>query len=87
VIGRLTLTAYLLQTLMFTTLFYGYGFGQVYRLGPVAVTGWAVAFFAAQLVAAQWWSRRFLLGPVEWLWRSATYLRWQPLRLRRPSTP
>jgi len=87
VIGRLTLTAYLTETLMFTTLFYGYGFGQVYRLGPVAVTGWAVAFFAVQLVAAEWWSRRFLLGPMEWLWRSLTYLKWQPLRLRSDSTP
>jgi uncharacterized protein len=72
---------------MFTTLFYGYGFGQVYRLGPVAVAGWAVAFFAVQLVAAQWWSRRFVLGPMEWLWRSLTYLKWQPLRLRSDSTP
>jgi uncharacterized protein len=86
-IGRLTLTAYLAQTLMFTTLFYGYGFGQVYRLGPVAVTGWAVAFFAVQLVASQWWSRRFLFGPAEWLWRSLTYLKWQPMRLRTGSTP
>jgi uncharacterized protein len=86
VIGRLTLTAYLTQTLMFTTLFYGYGFGQVYRLGPVAVTGWAVAFFALQLLAAQWWSRRFRLGPFEWLWRSLTYLKWQPMRLRSDPT-
>jgi uncharacterized protein len=86
-IGRLTLTAYLMQTLMFTTLFYGYGFGQVYRLGPVAVTGWAMAFFAVQLLAAGWWSGRFRLGPMEWLWRSATYLRWQPLRLRSDPTP
>jgi uncharacterized protein len=86
-IGRMTLTAYLAQTLMFTTLFYGYGFGQVYRLGPVAVTAWAVVFFAAQLVAARWWSRRFLFGPVEWLWRSLTYLRWQPMRFRSDPAP
>ena len=86
-IGRLTLTAYLTQTLMFTTLFYGYGFGQIYRLGPVAVTCWAVAFFAVQLVASLWWSKRFLFGPVEWLWRSVSYLKWQPLRLRSDSTP
>jgi uncharacterized protein len=65
---------------MFTTLFYGYGFGQAFRLGPAAVTGWAVAFFAVQVIACQWWSRRFLLGPMEWLWRSLTYLGWQRLR-------
>jgi uncharacterized protein len=81
-IGRLTLSAYLLQTLMFTTLFYGYGFGQVYRLGPVAVSCWAVAFFAAQLAAAWWWSKRFLFGPAEWLWRSLTYLKRPPMRVQ-----
>jgi uncharacterized protein len=80
VVGRLSLTVYLTQTLMFTTLFYGYGFGQAFRLGPAAVTGWAVAFFAVQVIACQWWSRRFLLGPMEWLWRSLTYLGWQRLR-------
>jgi uncharacterized protein len=85
-IGRLTLSAYLLQTLMFTTLFYGYGFGQVYRLGPVAVSCWAVAFFAVQLAAAWWWSKRFLFGPAEWLWRSLTYLKRPPMRLRSDST-
>jgi len=82
-VGRLALTVYLTQTLMFTTLFYGYGFGQVFRLGPAAVTAWAVVIFAVQVVVCQWWLRRFRFGPVEWLWRSLTYLKWQPLRLRR----
>ena len=80
-IGRLGLTVYLTQTLMFTTLFYGYGFGQAFRLSPVAVTGWAIAIFALQIVACQWWLRRFRFGPAEWLWRSLTYLKWQPLCL------
>jgi uncharacterized protein len=86
-VGRLSLTVYLTQTLMFTTLFYGYGFGQAFRLGPAAVTAWAVAFYAVQVVACQWWSRRFRLGPMEWLWRSLTYLSWQPLRLRSERAP
>ncbi len=86
-VGRLALTVYLTQTLMFTTVFYGYGFGQAFRLGPAAVTAWAVLIFALQVVACQWWSRRFRFGPVEWLWRSLTYLKWQPLRLQSDSTP
>jgi len=85
-VGRLALTVYLAQTLVFTTLFYGYGFGQAFRLGPAAVTAWAVVIFAVQIVACQWWSRRFRFGPMEWLWRSLTYLKWQPLRLREDST-
>jgi uncharacterized protein len=86
-VGRLALTVYLTQTLIFTTLFYGYGFGQAYRLGPVAVTAWAVMIFAVQVIVCQWWLKRFRFGPVEWLWRSLTYLKWQPLRLRSDSTP
>jgi len=82
-VGRLALTVYLTQTLIFTTLFYGYGLGQAYRLGPAAVTVCAVVIFAAQIVACQWWMRRFRFGPAEWLWRSLTYLKWQPLR-RKP---
>jgi len=86
-VGRLALTVYLTQALIFTTLFYGYGFGQAFRLGPAAVTALAVVIFAVQVVACQWWARRFRFGPVEWLWRSLTYLKWQPLRLRSDSTP
>ena len=81
-VGRLALTVYLTQTLLFTTLFYGYGFGQAFQLGPVAVSAWALIFFGAQVVACQWWARRFRFGPMEWMWRSLTYLKWQPLRLR-----
>jgi uncharacterized protein len=81
-VGRLALTVYLTQTLIFTTLFYGYGFDQAYRLGPAAVTACAVVIFAVQIVACQWWLKYFLFGPVEWLWRSMTYLKWQPMRRR-----
>jgi uncharacterized protein len=72
---------------MFTTLYYGYGFGQVFRLGPAAVTGWAAVFFAVQVVACRWWSRHYCFGPMEWLWRSLTYLAWQPMRLGSNSRP
>jgi uncharacterized protein len=85
-VGRLALTVYLTQTLIFSTLFYGYGFGQVFRLGPVGVTTWAVMIFGAQVVTCQWWSSRFCFGPMEWMWRSLTYLKWQPLRLRTDAT-
>jgi len=80
-VGRMALTVYLTQTLIFTTLFYGYGFGAAFRMGPAAVTACAVVIFTLQVVACQWWLRRFRFGPAEWLWRSFTYLKWQPLRL------
>lgn len=79
-VGRLALTVYLTQTLAFTTLFYGYGLGQAFRLGPAAVTAIAGLIFGAQVVASAWWVRRFRFGPVEWLWRAGTYLTLPPMR-------
>jgi hypothetical protein len=36
-------------------------------------------FYLIQLTLSRWWLRRFCFGPVEWLWRSISYLEWQPL--------
>lgn len=80
-LGRMALTVYLSGTLMFTTLFYGWGFGQLFLLGPAATTCYAILFFVIQLFFCNWWLERFRFGPVEWLWRSLTYLKLQPWRL------
>ena len=82
-VGRMALTIYLVQTLMFTTLFYGYGFGQVFMIGPAAVLAYAVVFFAIQILVANWWLKYFRFGPMEWLWRSLTYLKVQPIRIQQ----
>lgn len=79
-LGRMALTVYLSGTLMFTILFYGYGFGQIFLLGPAATTAYAVLFFILQTVFCTWWLGRFRFGPAEWLWRSMTYLKIQPMR-------
>ena len=80
-LGRMALTVYLSGTAMFTILFYGYGFGQLFLLGPAATTAYAVFFFAIQLLFCTWWMGRFRFGPAEWLWRSLTYMKFQPMRL------
>ena len=79
-LGRMALTVYLLSTVMFTTLFYGWGFGQLFLLGPAVTTFYAVVFFVTLLLFCTWWLDRFRFGPAEWLWRSLTYLEFQPLR-------
>jgi len=79
-LGRMALTVYLSSTVMFTTLFYGWGFGQLFLLGPAVTTFYAVLFFVTLLVFCTWWLDRFRFGPAEWLWRSLTYLKFQPLR-------
>lgn len=80
-VGRTALSNYLLQSLVCTTIFYGYGLGLYGRVGPAAGLLLTLAVFAAQTALSMFWTRRFRFGPAEWLWRSLTYGRLQPLRL------
>lgn len=78
--GRMALTNYLLQSLVGTLLFYGYGlglWGEVSRAGQTLVV---LAVFALQVAASHWWLARFRFGPMEWLWRAFTYLQWPAMR-------
>lgn len=84
--GRMALTHYLLQSLVCTLLFYGYGLGGFERLGRAWQVPFVLLLFTLQVLASHWWMRRFQHGPVEWLWRSLTYLGVQPLR-RVPPGP
>lgn len=72
-VGRMALTNYLAQSLIGTTLFYGYGFGLIGRLDRVGLWGVVLAIWAVQLAWSPWWLARFRYGPAEWLWRWLTY--------------
>jgi uncharacterized protein len=85
-LGKLALTVYLSGTVMFTMLFYGYGFGQIFLIGPAGTTAYAILFFTIQVVFCAWWLRRFRFGPMEWVWRSLTYRKVQPLRLPKEAS-
>ena len=79
-VGRTALSNYLLQTILATAIFYGHGlglFGSVIRVGQIGIVA---AIWAFQLVASPLWLRHYRFGPLEWLWRSLSYWRFQPLR-------
>ncbi|MEM7052277.1 MAG: DUF418 domain-containing protein [Acidobacteriota bacterium] len=80
--GRMAFTNYLGQSVICTLIFYGTGlgwFGSVERSGQALVVVLVLLF---QLVFSAWWLERFRFGPAEWLWRSLTYGRLQPMRRR-----
>lgn len=79
-IGRMTLTSYLVQSVMFGALFGAWGLGLFGRWGQARAATVGILIFAAQALFASFWLRRYRLGPVEWLWRSVTLGAWQPLR-------
>lgn len=79
--GRMALTNYLSQTVICSLVFYGYGFGQ-WGMPRAWQVVFVAAVFALQVLLSHWWLARFRYGPLEWLWRSATYL--QLPRMRQP---
>ncbi|HEY1136742.1 MAG TPA: DUF418 domain-containing protein [Xanthomonadaceae bacterium] len=78
--GRMALTNYLMQSLVCTFIFYGYGLGYFEQLPRAWQAPFAVGLFALQVLISHWWLSRFRYGPMEWLWRAATYLNWPPMR-------
>ncbi|MEM1214203.1 MAG: DUF418 domain-containing protein [Bacteroidota bacterium] len=78
--GRMALTNYLVQALMGTSLFFGWGFGLLGTIRTSFLAVLAILLITLQTWASKWWLARFRYGPLEWLWRSWTFGRWQPLR-------
>jgi uncharacterized protein len=79
-VGRLALTNYLLQTLIATSLFYGFGLGLFGQVSRVQQLGIVILIWACLIAFSIFWSRRFRYGPFEWLWRSLMFLRPVPLK-------
>jgi uncharacterized protein len=79
-LGRTALSSYIGQSLFCTLVFYGYGLGLYGQVGPAFGLLLTVLIYAVQIRLSAWWLGRFRFGPLEWLWRSLTYLRLQPLR-------
>jgi len=86
-VGRMAFTNYLMQTIICTTLFYGHGFGFFGHVERWQQFLLVVAIWMVQIACSDWWLQRFQNGPLEWLWRCATYLRIAPLRRVRWDTP
>ncbi len=78
--GRMAFSNYLLQSIVFGFVFFGYGLGQFGRMGALPALVLGVSVYAAQLVFSAWWLRRYRFGPLEWLWRTLTYGAAQPMR-------
>ncbi|MBS8263013.1 DUF418 domain-containing protein [Mesobacillus boroniphilus] len=75
--GRLSISNYLFQSVVSTMIFYSYGLGYYGELSIFSGTMLALGIYVIQLAFSSWWVKRFYYGPVEWLWRSGTYLKKQ----------
>lgn len=81
IVGKMAMTNYLMQSLIGVILFYSIGLGWAGDISPAWCYLIAILVFVFQVMYSKWWLSKYNFGPMEWLWRSATYLKWQPLRV------
>lgn len=78
-VGRMALTNYLLQALLINPVCIAFNLFD--RVTPGLGLVLALSVWLIQVPASVWWLKRFRFGPAEWVWRSLTYGRLQPMRL------
>lgn len=77
-VGKMAFSNYMMQSLIGNFVFLGAGLGYSGTMGPVYFTLFGIAVFIVQIILSTVWLKYFNYGPVEWIWRSATYKKWQP---------
>ena len=80
--GRMALTNYLMQTIINVLIFNGIGFGLAGKIGPSIYILWFIVLMILQIIFSKWWLSRYRFGPFEWLWRSLTYKKLQPMKVK-----
>ncbi len=78
-VGRTALSNYLGQTVIATSIMYWWGLAWFGELSRPRMIGLVFVIYATQMLVSTLWLRVFRIGPMEWLWRSLTYLKPQPL--------
>lgn len=81
--GRMALTNYVFQSLIGTFLFFNWGMGYIGKLRNIELLLVGLMILAAQMIISHYWLKKFRYGPLEWAWRSLTYMKIQPL-LKEP---
>ncbi|HTD94065.1 MAG TPA: DUF418 domain-containing protein, partial [Chitinophagaceae bacterium] len=79
-VGQMAFTNYLAQSLLCGIFFYGVGFGMFGKLHRHEIYYVVGVVWLIQIIWSHLWLRYFTFGPLEWLWRSLTYWKRQPLR-------
>jgi uncharacterized protein len=84
VVGRMSLSNYLFQSVLCTLLFYNYGLGLYGSVRPFYGLLLTIVIYCLQMILSKLWLKRYRMGPMEWIWRTLTY--GQKQQLRRTAT-
>jgi len=73
--GKMSVSNYLAQSIIATTIFYAYGLGLYGKIGYFFGIVLTIVIYVIQLYASTCWLKRYRIGPVEYVWRLGTYLK------------
>ena len=79
--GKMGLSNYVMQSVLGLLVFAPFFLG-LNHLNTISNLFIALVIYTAQVIISIWWLRWFSYGPLEWLWRSATYLKRVPFLKR-----
>ena len=79
-VGRMALSNYITHSIVCAILFSGFGFGLYGKLERHQLYYVVFSIWAVQLLISPVWLRHFQFGPLEWGWRTLTYMKKQPMR-------
>jgi uncharacterized protein len=79
-VGQMAFTNYLMQSFLCGLYFYGIGFGMYGKLQRYEIYYVVAVVWIVEIIWSHIWLRYFRFGPLEWLWRSLTYWKKQPLK-------
>ncbi|MFC3155041.1 DUF418 domain-containing protein [Gilvimarinus japonicus] len=82
--GRVALTNYIMQGVIGCILFAPWALGYTFSAwGAFALVILGLVIYIAQGIFSYIWLKHYLYGPLEWLWRSGTYLSIQPFSRKK----
>lgn len=73
-LGRMSLTNYLMQSILGSFIYFGPGLGLYNVLTTTASFGVGILLVGFQIWFCTWWLRSHTHGPAEWAWRKATWI-------------
>ena len=79
--GRMGLTNYVMQSVIGAMIFAPWALGSIFgswSLTEIFLLG--LIIYALQIAVSALWLKYFKYGPLEWFWRTATYMKMQPFK-------
>jgi uncharacterized protein len=72
--GKMSLSNYMIQSIVGATLYYKYGFGLYQYTGATFCLLIGIVLFLLNVAFCKWWLKNHKQGPLEYVWHKLTWI-------------